>query len=376
MNGFSNLQADHEIRQFEKIIRDTPVYTDFTGRIMARLEEQEPAGYGFWTSRRKRLGKSVIMTSAVLAAVIIFLLGGSFISPTMAESIRQIPGMSTLFRLAGDYGLKVADEHNLLTRLSRSDTHNGLTIAVPEVMFDGTRVSIGLESLTDGQVSSLAELIGNVKLKINGEDIKTFLGSESSSISIIIKPEIVKGSAILEFYDQRNQGGSALPDQFNLTLAMDISGFQEPFTIEIPVEKNTRDNLIVTPDSTRSYEGLAFTVQKIELTPVTTNITTRIELAEHSLFTLRELTLGYDIIDDQGHSLKQIMGHGSYPANEHSLVSDFIFEPFAGISETITIKPYVHLYQDRKSGQFQLDAAGFPKIEYIPELEITLPIEK
>lgn len=51
---------------------------------------------------------------------------------------------------------------------------------------------------------------------------------------------------------------------------------------------------------------------------------------------------------------------------------DVRFHPFETLPKAITIKPYIHLYDSE--GSFQLDENGNLKIQYIPELEITIPI--
>ncbi|MNH39657.1 hypothetical protein D3C79_1008600 [compost metagenome] len=51
---------------------------------------------------------------------------------------------------------------------------------------------------------------------------------------------------------------------------------------------------------------------------------------------------------------------------------DLRVHPFETLPKAITIKPYIHLYDDE--GSYQLDENGDPKIQYIPELEITIPI--
>ena len=52
----------------------------------------------------------------------------SFISPTMAATLKQVPVLSSIFRLAGDLGLQMADEKGLSTKPQTSVTGQGVYI--------------------------------------------------------------------------------------------------------------------------------------------------------------------------------------------------------------------------------------------------------
>jgi hypothetical protein len=71
--------------------------------------------------------------------------------------------------------------------------------------------------------------------------------------------------------------------------------------------------------------------------------------------------------------VRLIGGTGLSARNGNVLTMDTQFEPFDSIPKSITIKPYKHIYKDDSISEFQLDSEGYVKIEYIPELEITLP---
>lgn len=159
------------------------------------------------------------------------------------------------------------------------------------------------------------------------------------------------GAGNLEFSDLSNQGGSPFPEQFDLTLLTTVKGIQEPFKIDIPVEK-------------------------IKLTPITTNITTQMVLTDNSKFTLSPLAMsvGVDMFDDQGNKLNLINGNGWNATDGSVQTMDLRYHPFEAVPKTITLKPYVRLYEENQMGVYQLDENNEPKIQYIPELEVTLPI--
>ncbi|PJO45455.1 DUF5643 domain-containing protein, partial [Lysinibacillus xylanilyticus] len=181
-----------------------------------------------------------------------------------------------------------------------------------------------------------------------------------------------KDSAIIEFVDERNQGGRPFPEQFDLTLSTTITGIQDPLKIDIPVENKIEDYVILQPNVSRQYNNIHFTIEKIQFTPITTNITTRTILTDNS--PVAELTMGIDVVDERGHKLKLSGGLGSYESNGSDMIMDHRYTPFESIPKTITLKPYIHLFKEYPKGEFQMDVNNEPKIQYIPELEVTLPI--
>ncbi|KSU86084.1 hypothetical protein AS180_20655 [Priestia veravalensis] len=183
------------------------------------------------------------------------------------------------------------------------------------------------------------------------------------------------GAGNLEFSDLSNQGGSPFPEQFDLTLLTTVKGIQEPFKIDIPVKK-IEDYMTLQPNVSREYENIRFTVEKIKLTPITTNITTQMVLTDNSKFTLSPLAMsvGVDMFDDQGNKLNLINGNGWNATDGSVQTMDLRYHPFEAVPKTITLKPYVRLYEENQMGVYQLDENNEPKIQYIPELEVTLPI--
>ncbi|WP_156313927.1 hypothetical protein [Lysinibacillus sp. ZYM-1] len=51
------------------------------------------------------------------------------------------------------------------------------------------------------------------------------------------------------------------------------------------------------------------------------------------------------------------------------------FTPFESVLASITIKPSIHLFKEYPKGAFQMDENNEPKIQNIPELEMTIPIQ-
>ncbi|WP_060531504.1 DUF4179 domain-containing protein [Paenibacillus bovis] len=353
---------------------------DLTDQIMNRIREQS-------TSNRNnerpeiKLARTGLIAVSVAAVLFLGLASSAYVSPSMAKALKEIPGASHIFAMAGDAGLKTADEQELLTRTSLADSHDGIHLMAPEFMYDGTRLSIALKrQLGDGQTpqQSLIQSIHDVQLQIDGAPISTYAGANgNNTVDPMMIPGYDPDTLIMEFSDRRNQQGPAFPDQFQLTVQMKIDGAKQPFTIHLPIQKNTQAMKIVTPNIQRQDKHVQFTVAKMEFTPVTTNITTKIQLSGGQKIDLDTIMIHYDVVDDQGHKLSELSGgNGYYEHDGSTLTTDSRFAPFTTLPKSITIKPYRQLLQKDDPSQFQMDANGNIKVEYLPELEVTIPLSQ
>ncbi|QSB11322.1 DUF4179 domain-containing protein [Lysinibacillus fusiformis] len=368
---------DKELDQIERFIRETPIEVDLVNRTMNKYENKRNSKQpeSFRTHKKMRQRVMMMTASAAMIFSLVFITG--LISPTMAATMKEVPVLSSIFKLAGDLGLKTADEKGLSTKLHTSVTKDGFTLSVSEVVYDGTRVSIAIERLqTEGEFSkrNLIEQISDIELFINGNSVDSFAANDSNSVHPMIHNGKDKDSAIIEFSDLSNQGGASFPEQFNLTLFTSITGIEDPLKIDIPVKNKVEDYVTLQPNVSRKYDNIHFTVEQIQLTPITTGITTRLVLMDNSTFTLPLLTMGIDVFDDQGRKLKLIGGNGWHATNGSDKITDSRYNPFESVPKTITLKPYIYLFDENEMGAFQMDENGEPKIQYIPELEVTLPI--
>ncbi|MFJ8514644.1 DUF4179 domain-containing protein [Lysinibacillus xylanilyticus] len=366
---------DKELEQLERLIRETPIEIDLVNRTMNKYESSRYTKQSESSRTSKKMRQKVMMITASAAMIFSLLFITSLISPTMAATIKEVPLLSSIFKFAGDLGLKTADEKGLATQLHTSVTHDGFTLNVTEVVYDGTRVSIAIKRPhIEDEKETLMERISNIELFINDAPVKSFAPDNSNSIGIMMHPGKDEDSAIIEFADLRNQGGRPFPEQFDLTLSTTITGIQDPLIIDIPVKNKIEDYVTLQSNVSRQYDNIHFTVEKITLTPITTGITTRMVLTDNSTFTLPLLSMGIDIIDDQGHKIELIGGNGWNATNGSIHISDLRYHPFESVPKTITLKPYIHLFDENEMGAFQMDENNEPKIQYIPELEVTLPI--
>ncbi|MDO7907673.1 DUF4179 domain-containing protein [Paenibacillus sp. JX-17] len=365
---------DDGMSHLEQMIRDTPVEVDLVEKTFHRYIVNLGTNKNK-APKRRPITYKILVTAASAAVIIALVMGTGFVSPAMAQAMKQIPGMAAVFQIAGDLGLKTADEKALLIQTSNHKiTHSGITLKVPVVVYDGTRVSVGLESETESANTgqNINDLIRDIQLSINGKPISVFAPANTDNfIDPYMVPSKDSSHTIIQFSDRSNQGGPKFPDRFDLGLKITLDGIREPFAIEVPVTK-TGKNVVINADIHKKFNRIQLELEKVEFTPITTVITTRIQVPESSQSRMPDLN--YDILDEHGNSLQLVSGNGWNPTNGHTLIADTRFEPVTAIPKSITIKVFKYMTKADDPSQFELDADGYPKKEYIPELEMKVPV--
>ncbi|WP_339180078.1 DUF4179 domain-containing protein [Paenibacillus sp. FSL H8-0317] len=356
-------------------IREMDPNKDFSDIIMTKIKEQNIKPITT-IERRIKVKKRVIATT--VAASLTLVIASGFVSPTMAESLQQVPGVKSIFKLAGDLGLRVAVKENLVNFPNVSASNENISLVVPEIIYDGTRVSLSLERNPTSELSisnnPLKKDIKNISLLINGEDIQSFGPDNSNDIGVFQYAGVDNNSVILEFSDLRNQEGKILPNSFDLTLNVDLKGESKPLSIEVPVEKNATDAFVTNINATKKFEDFTIKFQKVEITPVTTNLSTVLSLPEGEAYDPLTLSLAYDVVDSDGNSLKLLSSNEWHETNGNELTSDIRFQPFNTIPDKITIKPYI--IEINENGTFKQDPNGEVLKQYLTNLEVEVQIKK
>lgn len=380
--------TDQEINQLEQIIHDTemPVYT-YSHRIMNRIREEKAA-------KKKSIWKPAVIATSLAAVISGGVVGSGFVSPTMAHALSKLPFIGVVFQQTGDFGLSYAVDNNLVTKINQSITHDGVTLRIKNMVYDGIRLAFTWEregenvssylfspSLTDDRGvirrirfldSSLEEITYDLSLSMYQTP-----GDPDSGISVSrSEPSVTRNGNL-------SSEPKSLPDEFNIRMNVSLSGVREVFMFNIPVKKNTK-NIKFTENITKSYDGLSLSLEKLELTPITTRVMLRgIGEMQHvpdkfvgpkKDFGLRDnLLFSADVFDDQGNKAKGLIHAGlGGLANKYEESNDYgldlMFEPFPQKPKSITIKPFLYDYES-------LEARKIEK-HYMKELEFTIELEK
>lgn len=366
-------KKEEPMDQVIRMIREKEMPIDLTDRVMEEIYQNKTKRRG-----RKKMWKKIAVSTIAAASVVLVIVGSGFVSPTMADSLQQIPGMKSVFAFVDDLGLRTASEKKLADTPNVSVVRGDTTFTVPELIYDGTRVSLSVVRTTqdnsDEVGEKLIEDLSSYGLQINGRDIDEY-APKYSGINKFFYPGASADSVILEFSDLRNQEGTPFPESFILTLNLDVKPYEEPIVMHIPVKKTKQDIVDISPNVTKTKGIYTVTLKRVELTPVTTNITTELVLPEGVKYDHSTTGMDYDVYDDKGNELRIVSGNGKRETNGTGMISDLRLEPFTTLPSKIIIKPYQNIYSDTDKGEFKYDEEGNIMKTYFPELEFEVDIE-
>lgn len=337
--------------------------------------------------RNRRSAGARIAVGTAAAAIIVFLGGwaGAMVSPAMAESLKNMPLLGGIFRLADDLGLRTAEERGLTYDANASVTREGITLRIPQVVYDGVRLSLAIkrdgtgltggmldfETADNGEEIYAKGTIASADLLVDGAPIRDY------SVSVVRKPTPDPDAVIFEAtpFSGLSAGVKPLPDRFVLTINIKLEGVAEPFAFELPIHKNT-NSLTVSPQVTREWGEMILTLERLQFTPITTNVS--FSLASNDKESrLMGNGLSYELWDDRGRELGFVGGAGSY-GEDGRMMYEFTFDRFLDAPKAVTFKVFLPEMEEpgARFGRYKLDSQGNVIKHYLKELEITVPVDR
>lgn len=331
------------------------------------------------------------------AAVMIFTMGsllvGAALSPALAASLQSVPLIGSLFKLADDLGLQTLGERRIADVVGVSATHDGITLRIPELIYDGTRLSMVVtregEQLSGGILDQVSTgngtqpkypkgAIHSFDVQIDGHSIHR--GESEWNIGLGGKQTSDPNTAIYELTPRSSPKQSALelPDTFTLTVQVGLEGVEEPFVLELPVREH-QAKVISNIQKSKEWKEHKLTLSKIQFTPITTKV--RLNVVSSGPETQKwQRQLKFELWDDQGNILGLIGGYGAYDTNRMGgeLHYDLLFERLAVATPSVKLKAFIPEMEESSSssGSFKFNERGEVIKHYIKELEITLPIDQ
>jgi hypothetical protein len=328
---------------------------------------------------RKKPKSSVVRKTAVAvsaAAVLgVGVIGMGFVSPAMAATLKQIPVIGSVFSGISEERLQTAIDQGIAASPNLSVTHDGVTLKVTELLYDGTRLTFAIEREGVEMSTVLAPYQGDDGVKgyikmptllADGKEIKYTEGSFAEVPS--------KGNTVqLDF-----SKGMSLPDQFELTIQAEVTQIQEPFEFKIPV-KIENHTLVLKPNATETDGKFSYTVKQLEITPASTRLIldstgvvpeTPEQSGEYSASMMY-----YDIVDDQGNRIDQnrVDFFQSKPKTEYHV--DQLYSGFKATPKSITIKPYTVTVKTSDWSVIGASNGVLGDKTYLKDLELTIPVQ-
>ncbi|WP_248927847.1 DUF4179 domain-containing protein [Paenibacillus hamazuiensis] len=346
------------------------------------------------TGPKIRLPKIRKAVGAVSAAAIIAVTGGlcsAAVSPAMAGSLKSLPLIGGIFRLADDLGLRTAEERGLAAELDASATHGGITLRVPQLVFDGMRLSVAIKREGEGFTGGIMDFmtankglssyprgaVNHFEMLIDGTPSYDY--QDKMRVGLKGSPTSDPNAMLFELTTFSGlSGGSAnvLPDRFVLTAKIWLEGVEEPFVFELPVRKNT-ERLVTPFKQSKEWNGVKLTLERIEFTPITTLVNVNLQSSDKTAKLLAD-NIHYELWDDSGRQLGLVSGIGVYSDNEQKeMISELLFDRFADAPKSVTLKAFLPEFADpsANAGSYKLDGEGEIVKTYLQDLEIIIPVD-
>ncbi|MDQ0494778.1 DUF4179 domain-containing protein [Paenibacillus brasilensis] len=397
MNAWSDPTEHEQMEQVRRTVKNKKMpQVSYADDIMKRLGEMNMVSRklthkkGTWT-KKIAIGVSA---AAVLGGVV---LGSGFVSPAMAEALKNIPLLGSVLQYNFDSSLQLASKSGLTTAPNLSVTRDGVTLNIKEVMFDGTRLVFMIErqGVEDEKIMSpylpedTVSVEGNTLEKVPVDKQKkgylftpnVFIqgqrlvyGMFTSAVGKREDGKLISNMAMYEV--TKGLSEKNLPDEFDMTVKVDVSGFQEPFEFQVPVKNLSKSKILLKPDKTQSSGTFSYTVKQIELTPVTTRLIVdskgQVPSNAEQSGDLSATKMYYDIVDQDGNQLEQHMLGLFHRSPDLEYHEDEAYSPFAKAPTSITIKPYTMTV--KKDWSVIEDQEGKMLKTYHKDLEMTIPV--
>ncbi|UQZ36753.1 hypothetical protein C2I18_26405 [Paenibacillus sp. PK3_47] len=346
-----NLENEFKGLKEGKAAADMPI----SPLVRARLDEtyaslpEQPAG-----RRSKPLSRLRRLSSATAAA---FVLGAGvfasgFVSPVMADSIKSIPLIGSLFSsIEGDIGLRNAGDLGLASSVNSGVSYKDVKLEVTETVFDGSRaaflVKVAAPNLENGRFDTgkktvkLSDAISNVTVSVDGKqqgDSGSILQGGYYAGAGEAHPDMLIFEEVLE-----PSGSSTVPDTFTAEAVLTLEGIDHEFKLDIPFTKTTQDIVNVQPDAVSANDELSVSVASLQSTPLTTRVHYSIALTNADKLTEKQEKqlnkIRVAVYDDQGRQLPALNGDGEYSSN--ALTFDARYASTSGTTSYLLLKPFI-----------------------------------
>lgn len=385
-----------EMNALEQRIRESSLpMRSMSDQIMNRIGEREMTRLS--TKPKPNIIKRTILVASAAAVLGGTVIGSGFVSPVMAATLKQIPVLGVLYEGTSEDAVKAAIEQGILSEPNLSLTHDGVTLKVADLLYDGTRLSFILEregvdllSTASPYISEDAKFIGNPDSEYIKSRTVAKKDQEKGYIEtpriLVDGQEVAMGEGSFGDYPQQDNAyiveltkGLKLPDQFELTIQANVTQVNETFEFKVPVNV-TNKSVVVKPDQATKSDGpFSYTVKRLDISPVSTRLVLDsqgpVPASSEQTGDYRASMVYYELVDDQGNVLnpRKFEYFHSEPQTEYHI--DQLFSPLNGTPKFITIKPFTLTVNPKDWSVIGQDQDSVGDKTYLKDLEMTIPVK-
>ncbi|WP_077212249.1 DUF4179 domain-containing protein [Bacillus dakarensis] len=308
--------------------------------IVKAKEQLEPPRYTKTTRKRK-----MVYALCSVAALFAIVICSSYYSPAVASSLSRIPIIGSVFGNSDLISLQKAQKSGLTSQIGETQTVNGISVTLDEILYDQNNITIGLFIESDKELDQFYFGAG-MDFTING---KTPAGSTGTYGEEIL-------SANTRTAIQEINVTEELPEEFQLGLT--LHGEKgETWHFSTPVEKISEIHKIPVQHS-QDVDGVHITVTEMSISETGLGIAYESYEEETDFEISRGGNIEFLVVDQDGN---EITGRSGGVAGER--VKDIIvyksnkqFDPIDDHVTELTITPYVVI--PSAGGRVEIDENG------------------
>lgn len=296
--------------------------------------------------------RNIIYALSSAAAIFGLLVGSSYYSPALASSLSQLPIIGSVFGNSDLIGLQQAHKNGLTSEIGQTQTVNGISVTLDEILYDQNNITIGLFIESDKELDHHYFGAG-MDFTMNGKLPAVASGSYGEEI---LSPTTL--TAIQEINVNED-----MPEEFELGLMLHGKN-GETWYFSTPVEKIANIDKIPVQHQ-QSVDGLTLTVKEMSISETGVSIAYE-SLEEESDFDLsRGGNIEFLVVDQDGNEITGRSGGvtGERVKDKIQFKSNKQFDPIGSNVTELTITPYVVIPSG--GGGVEIDEKGNEKeLEY------------
>ncbi|MGO4888975.1 DUF4179 domain-containing protein [Anaerobacillus sp. MEB173] len=283
----------------------------------------------FRMTKGKRRRKIFYALSSV-AAVFGILVGSSYYSPALANSLSQIPIIGSVFGNSDLIGLLQAQKNGLTNEIGETQTVNGISVTLDEILYDQNNITIGLFIQSDEELDQFYFGAG-MDFTINGRNPAGATGSYGEEILSATTRTAIQEINVTE----------DMPEEFELGLMLH-GGNGEKWYFSIPVEKITDIQKIPVHHS-QTVDGLTLTVTEMSFSETGVSIAYKSYEEETDFDLSRGGNIEFMVVDQDGNEITGRSGGatGERVKDRIQFKSNKQFDPIDSNVTELTITPYI-----------------------------------
>ncbi|MDR0268142.1 DUF4179 domain-containing protein [Paenibacillus sp.] len=386
--GFAEMNAIEE-----QIRESAPPKKMLSYQIMNKIGEREMSRTRAKTKPGFMKRTAIVATTAAVLGVGV--IGTGFVSPVMADTLKNIPLLGVLYANTSDESLQTAIKQGIVSEPDTSITHDGVTLRLANLLYDGTRLSFVLERKGENMPeSTLSPYLkeGDKYVGNNNEYAKTKMTPEKDQLKGYIEtPKLSANGKEIEAFGhygdlpdwddayqfEATQGIKGLPNEFELTIRTKVTRVNEPFEFKIPVKIDNKA-IVLKPDATQTSGDFTYTVKELSITPVSTRLVLDskgpVPRSPQQTGDYIASKVYYEIVDDQGREVEPDMFGYFHKEPDLEYHVDDLYSPFKDAPKSITIKPFTLTVNNNDWSVVGEGKGNLGDRTYLQDLEMTIPV--